>query len=258
MTTSSIPLKRCSKCGQEFPATTDHFSPNKHTKSGLQLACRACRCASQKQYYQANSEERREYSRRYARANREQKHEYNQRYYETNRDRLMEHQREYYQANREWDLEKKRSRRALPEVREQNRERHRRYYQINHQKILENGRRYYELNGEQRREYNRQYDQTHPEKRRTIRHRRRARKLAAGGSHTAEDVQLQIRTQTDAKGKLRCWWCEKIIKGRYHVDHRIPLSKGGSNDARNICITHVKCNLRKRNKLPHEYNGRLL
>lgn len=258
MTISSIPLKRCSKCGQEFPSTTDHFSPNKHHKDGLQSACRACRCASQKQYYQANSDERREYSRRYGRANREQRHEYNQEYYEANHNRLMQRQREYYQANREWDLAKKRSRNTLPEVCEQRQKYNQQYYQINRQKILKDGRRYYELNTEQRREYNRRYGQTHPETRRVRWQRRRARKLAASGSHTAEDVRIQIRSQTDAKGKLRCWWCGKIIKGSYHIDHRIPLSRGGNNDAKNLCITHVKCNLRKRDKLPHEYNGRLL
>jgi len=41
--TSNAPLKRCSKCKQEFPATTEYFSPNKYTKSGFQSACKTCR-----------------------------------------------------------------------------------------------------------------------------------------------------------------------------------------------------------------------
>lgn len=102
------------------------------------------------------------------------------------------------------------------------------------------------------------YQKRYPEKYRAYTSNRRARKLAAGGSYTDQDVQLQICAQTDAKGKLRCWWCDKIIKGKYHVDHRVPLSKGGTNDPRNIVIAHIKCNLRKNDRMPWDYNGRLL
>lgn len=75
-----------------------------------------------------------------------------------------------------------------------------------------------------------------------------------GDSYTQEDVEMHLRTQ-----KHRCWWCGvKLKEINYHVDHRIPLSRGGSNKADNICITCADCNLHKYNKLPHEFNGRLL
>lgn len=35
-------MKRCTVCGQEFPATTEYFIPNKRNKSGLGGRCRPC------------------------------------------------------------------------------------------------------------------------------------------------------------------------------------------------------------------------
>ncbi len=36
------PLKRCSKCGVEFPATTEHFQVCKQQKSGFRPRCKTC------------------------------------------------------------------------------------------------------------------------------------------------------------------------------------------------------------------------
>lgn len=84
--------------------------------------------------------------------------------------------------------------------------------------------------------------------------RRRALKLNAAGSHTVEDEQLQFRSQRGL-----CWWCgNPLDPNNYHVDHRIALAKGGSNNAGNICIACPKCNLQKHAKYPWEFNGRLI
>jgi 5-methylcytosine-specific restriction endonuclease McrA len=83
--------------------------------------------------------------------------------------------------------------------------------------------------------------------------KRRTARKANGGSHTADDVMLQYRSQNGL-----CWWCGVSVGTDYHVDHRVPIDRGGSNDARNICITCPYCNLSKKNKLPHEWSNRLL
>jgi 5-methylcytosine-specific restriction endonuclease McrA len=82
---------------------------------------------------------------------------------------------------------------------------------------------------------------------------RRARKRAAEGSFTKGDVALMLKNQ-----KGRCWYCQKDISVGYHVDHRVPLSRGGTNWPSNLVLACPHCNLSKHDKLPHEWNGRLL
>lgn len=70
--------------------------------------------------------------------------------------------------------------------------------------------------------------------------RRRALKLEAEGSYTAEDVK-----RIGAAQKWRCHWCKASVKDAYEVDHIQPLSKGGSNWPNNLCIACMPCNRRK-------------
>lgn len=99
------------------------------------------------------------------------------------------------------------------------------------------------------------YRKRHPEKIRARAHRKRAREinLNSHSDYTEQDIQLQYQSQ-----KGLCWWCGKPLKGKYHIDHRIPLTRGGNNTARNICLTHAKCNLKRKNRMPWECSDRLL
>jgi hypothetical protein len=76
---------------------------------------------------------------------------------------------------------------------------------------------------------------------------RRARKLNAGGKHTAADIAEVLRIQD---GKCAHSWCRESLKSGYDVDHVIPLSKGGTNGRKNIQILCRTCNRRKSNKHP--------
>lgn len=77
---------------------------------------------------------------------------------------------------------------------------------------------------------------------------KKARRKNAPGRHTAADVQA-----IGGRQKWRCAWCGKPCDGNYHVDHIIPLARGGSNGPENICIACPPCNLSKKAKLPHEF-----
>lgn len=50
-----------------------------------------------------------------------------------------------------------------------------------------------------------------------------------------------------------CYWCNCELNGKYHIDHYIPLSKGGEHSIENIVISCPKCNLSKNAKNPYEY-----
>ena len=63
------------------------------------------------------------------------------------------------------------------------------------------------------------------------------------------------------KQKDRCYWCYKDISKAYHIDHYIPLSKGGEHLIENIVLACPSCNMSKHDKDPLEFankQGRLL
>lgn len=78
--------------------------------------------------------------------------------------------------------------------------------------------------------------------------RRRARKRNAAGCYTADDIQAIGELQ-----KWKCVACRLNIKTRYHIDHVIPLSKGGSNLPDNIQLLCPKCNCEKQARDPIEF-----
>lgn len=58
-----------------------------------------------------------------------------------------------------------------------------------------------------------------------------------------------------------CHWCGERCARRFHVDHYVPLAKGGRHEAGNLVIACPTCNLRKHAKDPLDFArevGRLL
>lgn len=58
-------------------------------------------------------------------------------------------------------------------------------------------------------------------------------------------------------GTLSCYYCKKnIIFGKDTIDHKIPVSRGGTSNIDNLVIACHPCNSGKRNKTDYEYmNG---
>lgn len=91
------------------------------------------------------------------------------------------------------------------------------------------------------------YREANPEKQRVHKANRKARTRNAPGSHTAADIARLFAEQSE-----RCGYCAVSIANDYHVDHVIPLSRGGGNDPSNLCLACPRCNLSKGAKLLSE------
>lgn len=78
---------------------------------------------------------------------------------------------------------------------------------------------------------------------------RRARLAGNGGTFTRDDLD---RLYLEQKGL--CLFCgEPLTREPMHVDHWMPVSKGGSSDPDNLALLHQSCNGRKGARLPSEF-----
>jgi 5-methylcytosine-specific restriction endonuclease McrA len=161
------------------------------------------------------------------------------RYRERNRERIREQSRPYTRAYRLANLEavkaKKRAKYAADG------EADRRY-----------AREHYARNAKASKIKHEAWLAANPRKRAEYETRRRAKRAAAEGDHTVADILAIGETQG-----WKCHWCGKSVRKRYHVDHITPLSKGGGNGPRNLCITCQPCNQRKHAKDPIEWARQL-
>ena len=241
----TVPVKVCSQCGEVRPATREHFRlrPN----GTLFTSCRDCGRASAKRWRDANPD-------LHAKAY--------QQWYQNNRDHRAESMRSWRCANREHVIA----------YRKANRERRTAYnkawleahpgygikwYWANYEHNSKRARTWREANKEYLSRYKKAWRETNKDIVAANNHLRRARKKLAPGTHSAADLAAIRAAQTDKKGRLICWACGKPIIDTPHLDHWIPLAKGGTNDPGNLRYMHAKCNLIKRDRLPHEL-GRLI
>lgn len=99
------------------------------------------------------------------------------------------------------------------------------------------------------RAYGAEWQRQHPERRAAYTRAYRYRKRGAAGSHTLQEWLEKVELLGGC-----CIYC-----GRDDVpmteDHKVPLSRGGSDDITNIVPACHSCNARKRARTAHEFLG---
>lgn len=136
------------------------------------------------------------------------------------------------------------------------------YYKENSVKLLESKARYrkenaeklrlamakwYEANKEKVRVYMAEYRKINFISFRLYAHKRRSSKKAVGGR-----LSRGLAAKLLALQKGKCRICKvKLLDGNFHLDHTMPISRGGLNVDSNIQILCQTCNQKKNAKLPH-------
>lgn len=121
-------------------------------------------------------------------------------------------------------------------------------YEKNRESILAANKKWHRENREQKREYIRNWRAANPERLRAQLGNRYAIRRAAEGNYTHLDVARLITKQDGL-----CAICGVAFGNKYHVDHIMPLTLGGSNWPENLQITCPPCNISKGNKHPDEF-----
>ena len=165
-----------------------------------------------------------------------------------NLERLKEKSRILYLSNPEkrkyWDLWRK-----------NNKDKVRQYAKTSNLKNKEKRafwvKRHYELNKEKIRTYKKNYVQKNKEKYRIYAFNRRSLKRAVG--FNINKISEFVGGIKNCKTVL-CSYCNKRIPSLgCHIDHIIPLSKGGFHCVENLCVSCPTCNRSKGSKLLHEW-----
>jgi 5-methylcytosine-specific restriction endonuclease McrA len=84
--------------------------------------------------------------------------------------------------------------------------------------------------------------------------RRHNRRYAGGIKLTTPIIEKLYEQNIKKYGVLTCYLCLKPINlENEHIEHKIPISRNGSNDWENLAISCKTCNLRKNTKTEKEY-----
>jgi 5-methylcytosine-specific restriction endonuclease McrA len=164
-------------------------------------------------------------------------------YREANPERVRQKAREYY-----WkDPPKHRT--ATKRWKENNPEKFRTYLEKRKPKTKA----YREANRDKLNKYYRQWQIENKDRVNANVNKRRALKKQSSGQYTADEAKAILVAQ-----KHKCVYCgADLRKVKKHLDHILPLSRGGLNDKTNIQWLCAPCNLQKRDKDPIEWANEL-
>ncbi len=83
---------------------------------------------------------------------------------------------------------------------------------------------------------------------------KRYRTLRRSGKLLIKIVQMVYEDNIKQYGTLTCYLCLKPIAFKEDsLDHKLPLSRGGTNEYSNLAIAHLSCNHKKNAKTVEEY-----
>lgn len=268
--TDNKPTQVCRICKRELPLNSVYWYRNKENKSGFLYMCKECTSDYQRKWHKENKErisrERKE--KRDANRAKNGDVEYPHKTQvctkcesefpltSTYWYRSYENQTGFYRHcktchDQVVDAWHERN----PEYATQQ---YKQYYETHKEYVLEQNERWRRENKEYcaklaRQRYHLNIEGSREQSRRRQQRRRASLYNAPGNGLDSDGLSQKWRGQNG-----QCWHCgEPLDESDYHLDHLIPLSRGGTNESRNIVLSCPYCNDSKGDKLPSEWSGRL-
>lgn len=251
MATPNDTTKVCSKCGAEYPATPEYFHNKGRGDSSLRSKCKRCVSKERATGNKITRFEKEELASQGLRRCSKCRtvYPFSANYFPRTpqtKDGLSSWCKK---CADQWRLENQEVLRQYrleeywenPEIR---RKRSRDYYHEHREERIEYNHNYYEENRPKLLEKKKQYAVDNPDKVRFNWENMRSNRRKADGRYTKKDL---IRLHSNQRGK--CYWCGCNIE-KYHVDHVIAVSLGGSNYPHNLVLSCGQCNQSKTDKLP--------
>ena len=96
-------------------------------------------------------------------------------------------------------------------------------------------------------EYYKKWAEENRDKLRLKKHRYYSRKKRQLGVVSPDIIALLFEEQEGL-----CFYCNRELQD-YHLEHKIPISRGGLHDDKNLCLSCPTCNLRKKDKTAEEF-----
>ena len=281
--------KLCTKCNT-IKLTTEFYKQS-NQKDGLQRYCKTCKSEMQKEYKEKNKELIKIKSKEYKDKNRNEilikqkiyrdnNKDKAKEYYESNKEEILKKQKLFYLENIERikqirkiyrDSNKELIRLNKKIYRDNNKDklilkrkiyrelnyeeikiRKRNYYLNNRDLILSRDKERFNNNRDRYLQKKREYNKTDFAKASTKNaHMRRRSIIKTGDVSTKELNEL-------TKSVNKCYWCNISLKNKIkHIDHYIPLSKGGEHTLSNLVVSCPHCNLSKNAKDPYAFANSL-
>lgn len=156
-------------------------------------------------------------------------------YQQINKNKIKEYQKLYRQDNSEI-------------IKEKSKIYFKKRYAKDKMNMIEYSKKYYNENKDKKAEYYKKYIRTMNGKssKKNSFHKRRTI-LKKGDVSNSELLKLEINAKV-------CYWCGISFRNtKVHIDHYIPLSKGGEHTISNLVVSCQKCNCSKQAKDPVKF-----
>lgn len=227
-------MKKCTICKQE--KSYEEFGKNKSRKDGYQNVCKTCKRESDKRSYEKNKEKRKANMKKYYNENKEKFLVDCKKYREENKEKIAECKKEWARKNRERKSNQERAWREKNA--KQNREMKKKWYRLNRDRVYSN--------------LLKRRSQKHFVRFEGI----RRKELLDRDNWECQCCGVKVHDKSYGGNEHRELWDDDR---KAHIDHIIPISKGGDSTPENLQVLCRTCNLSKRDKtnLEVERNGQV-